>query len=1020
VREHAGWFAALLVTSALVAGLAAGIGGYLERQTATGVRASLAERAGAHLALRVGLPLAADAREQDAQVRGMIERRFAEYPAGVAVERTVVGELRYADADGILGPVTGMTLEDPEGSLTLVEGAWAGSGEIIVHAHAATDLGLQTGERISIGETAFTISGTWLPRDHLDPRWLGDPLVESGRSETATGPFLVAESVWPLAEHVPQARWTLEPDLAAAGTRDLDVLATAWTGLHRGWEGEEGGLRGLAKGGRLLQTISDVEARVAGLHAAQPVALLLLAAVALVTFAELARLLTALRATETALLWSRGASPLAIATRSGAEAGAVALLGAILGVGTAVGVLAMWPGPASPPPVLLPLAATTALAVLTVAGASARSALRQTVRDPSDTAGRRRRLAGGGVVALAVAAAALSVWQLQLYGSPVTPTADGGSSVDPVAVPAPALTLVAVALAALALFPAVASLEELRSARRGVRRLLAARTVARRPALVAAPLLVVALATGSLVAAAGYEATWGGAFDAAGRLRTGADVHVSMDAPGIPARVVDDLASAPGVENVAPAIVQKLQFGSGSGTLVAVAPATLVRSAAVSSDALDSAAIADALKIAPVGPEVPPGSRELRLTTSTEGFAVPPSLEAILRDGYGIMRAVAFEHLASSPDPNHPSRVASTYAAPLPPVLARLDVEVRVVAFDARIPREAVAGSAAGTFRLVSLGAVARGAPVDLPLTGVWAADSPVPAADPPSSHDDGLGFRVASATERARLTATLDGGFSDRVQPPIVVSRALAETYGVSVGDILSFSVDGATGQLDARIAAIVPAVPTSPRAIAALVDLTIVQHYGLRAADRRNAPADLWIGSDDPAATIASLRGMLPANSRISAAQDPAGRAILGAASVALWLAAGGCAVLAVAGVAASGRSLRRERRGGIAILRALGLSPRDQASIRARELGSVVGYGALAGLVAGAAVVALTVAPIARAAVPGIVERLPTVPSLSPAPLVLALGALALALVAVVAGSSAGAAREASTASPTGESR
>ena len=77
-------------------------------------------------------------------------------------------------------------------------------------------------------------------------------------------------------------------------------------------------------------------------------------------------------------------------------------------------------------------------------------------------------------------AAALSVWQLRLYGSPLTPTADGGTDVDPIAVVAPALSLVAVVLLALLLFPRVASLDELATTRAGVARILAARTVARR------------------------------------------------------------------------------------------------------------------------------------------------------------------------------------------------------------------------------------------------------------------------------------------------------------------------------------------------------------------------------------------------------------------------------------------------------------------------------------------------------------------------------------------------------------
>ena len=137
-----------------------------------------------------------------------------------------------------------------------------------------------------------------------------------------------------------------------------------------------------------------------------------------------------------------------------------------------------------------------------------RSAGRQTVRDPADASGRARRLTAPGLVVLVVAAAALTVWQLRLYGSPVTPSSDGGSAVDPIAVVAPALALIAVVLLVVLVFPLLAGLGDRISLRQRVTAQLAARTVARRVSLAAAPLVVVALATGSTVVAAVYSATW--------------------------------------------------------------------------------------------------------------------------------------------------------------------------------------------------------------------------------------------------------------------------------------------------------------------------------------------------------------------------------------------------------------------------------------------------------------------------------------------------------------------------------
>lgn len=1025
MREHAGWFVALLLTSALVAGLAAGIAGHLERQAVTGMRAALTERSGTYLALRATLPLAADAAGQDADVREMIERQFGDLSSWIAVDRTVQGEVTAVDADGILHRVTALSLEDAAARLDLVDGDWAGPGETLMHADAAAALGIGPGDRIALERTTFTVAGTWRASDRFDPRWLGDPLIETGRATRTVGPLVVDEATWEAWTDVePHARWTLVPDLTAADIDDLTTLTAAWRNLHRGWDGPEGGLKGFEKSGRFLVTVNEVKAELAGFSAVEPVALLVLWAIAVVTFAELARLLTALRAAETALLWSRGASAVGLATREAAEAAVVSALGATAGAAAAAGILTALAGTTIPLTALVvPVIATVLVATIAVAVSSARAALRQTVRDPSEAAGRRRRVTGGGVLVLVLVATALSVWQLRLYGSPVTPTADGGRAVDPVAVLAPALTLVAATLTALALFPFAARVLERRAAGGGVPRLLAARSLSRRPALAAAPVLLVALGVGSLVTAAGYEGTWRTTFDLAGQLRAGADLHVSADPPGVPTDTVDAVSTLPGVAGVAMIDLQPLQFGSGSGTIVSVTPEALASIAAPFPGAFDPTAVADVLRIDPVGPVVPEGASDLTLTVATELVDTPPHIEAVLRDAYGVMRVVPFEVVGTAADPRNPSDptfAETTYAGTVPAVLERVAAEVRVVAFDVSVLPTSVPEAEIAEIELRRLDATTADGTVGLPLDGAWMPDAPAETSAPPSPMKDAIGLRVQSTTGLARLTASLDGEFSDTVRPPVVVSQALADTYGVEVGEYLTFSVDDVPQQVVAEVAEIVPVVPTSTRAVALLIDLAVVQHYGLRFGEGSGGRADLWIATDDPGATRDAVRALLPANSRIDTASDPAARAILGSTAVALWLAAIGCAVLAVTGVLVGGRSLRRERRAVTAVLRALGLSPWGHAATRAHESAAVLGYGALAGVLAGAAVVLLTIAPVARAAVPGLDPRLLTDVSLAVIPLGIGLGGVAVALACVVLAASAGAARDARTASPAEETR
>lgn len=1011
LREQAGWFAALLLTAALVAGLSAGITLALDREATAGVRAGFADGAGAALALRVGLPRSTDPREQDAQVRAMIERRFAPVTADYAVDRTVAGEVALADEFGSLRRVTALSLDDAVSRLDLVAGALPdGPDGVLVQADTAAAFELVPGDAIEVDDTALVVAGVWRARDRQDPRWLGDPLVEGGRSATSVGLLIVDESLWDVWDADPVARWTVVPDIGALDVADLDAVASAWRGLHRGWEGEEGGLRGLAKSGRLLQTVQDAESAVAAFRAVQPVALLLLGAVAVVLLAELARLLTVLRATETALLWSRGASAGRLAARAAGETLLVAVAGGALGVGIALTVLVVGSPGAEPltlsalPALLVPVTATAAVAAVAVGIATGRSALRATVRDGSATGARGRRAAGGGILALVAAAAALSVWQLRLYGSPVTPTAAGGRAVDPVAVVAPVLALVALVLAAVVALPTVARLAERAARDAPAPRLLATRSLARRASLLVAPVVAVALGTGSLVLAAGYEHTWRSAFELAGALATGSDLRATAAAPGIPASAVDALRADADVEGLAVAEQAPLQFGSDTGTIVSVAPDALAAAGTRFEGSFDPVAVADALRLAPVGPLVPADADRLELTLEVEGLATAPSVALVVRDASGIIRTLTLERAD-----------AGSYGGDVPEELLIRGGELRIVAVDVVLPPGAITGTEEAEVRLAGLTARVGSERRELPLEGVWFAESPGPTNAPPTPTDDGLGFRAESGTQRVRLTATFDGTFADDVRPRAVISRAFAEGYDLEVGDIVTFSLPGAPAQLVAEVTAIVPAVPTSPTPVALLIDLAVEQHYALRTSERAPDPTDLWIATSHPADVASQLRDLLPASAAVTSASDLPRRQLLGSASVALWAAAVGAALLAAIGVATASRSLRRDRRQEAGVLRALGLAPRGQAAQRVLELAATAGYGLLTGALAGAATVALTVAPLSRGAVPGLDTSVDLPLGLSLLPLGVALAVLVVALLAVTAAGGTDAARDARRSIP-----
>jgi ABC-type antimicrobial peptide transport system permease subunit len=87
------------------------------------------------------------------------------------------------------------------------------------------------------------------------------------------------------------------------------------------------------------------------------------------------------------------------------------------------------------------------------------------------------------------------------------------------------------------------------------------------------------------------------------------------------------------------------------------------------------------------------------------------------------------------------------------------------------------------------------------------------------------------------------------------------------------------------------------------------------------------------------------------------------------ATWIAAVGVAVLALLGVGMTAVAGLHARRGEVVVLRAVGLSARQQSAARLREVLSVVGLAVLFGLLSGAAVSWLTIVGLAKSAVVGV---------------------------------------------------
>lgn len=951
----------------LLCGVGLAIVGQVDAAVDDGARAVAGRHAGADLVLRVSVDLADDADRQDEQVRAALADSLDTVSTPWSVDRTITADVPLtvaaAGASGSKRVVTALSVADLSARADLVAGSWAeDDGDVLVQADAADELGVRPGDDVVLGGVGLRVAGTWRARDHLDPRWVGDPQVASGSSDGRFGPVVVAESRWGQLTAEPRAHWVVVPEVADLTVADLDAVTRARGRLDLDWQDRIDDVDSLAVDGRILNVAHEVALRTDGLRAVQPAVVVLLAAVGLVAIAALARLFVTTHAAELSLLWARGAASGALAGSAAVEAATATVVGGALGALAAVGAAhalgrpdAAPSGPAVVAAVLLVSVATAALTALQVWRSTGRTAW----RGPSGRAG---RLVGPGLVALAVGAAGLAVWQLRTYGSPVTVDADGVPAVDPIAVTAPAALLVALVLLGLVIFPALAARAERRSDAGDVTRTLAARHLSRRLVPVTAPVLVVAIAAATLVTAAAYDRTWSDGFDRTRQLRAGADVHVSTDEPGPDAATRAAVARVAGVRAVAPVATE---LGGDVGALVAATPAALATLGRGLADRRETAA---ALTSRSSAPEIPAGAGEVAVELEATGLAGRPEVRVVVADAGGALRTVRLPRRTGSA----PGTVS--YAAPLPADTSGVAGPRTIAALELGVEgRETRAGSQPRV-GLVALTATGPDGPTELgdgPWTARMPGDRELTLA--PGGQAPGGAVVVDPGVRRIRLTPTFAPGSPDGPRTPVVLSTVAADHLDLDVGDSLTLSLDGTYEQLQTTVARVVPAVPGAPDESAALVDLRALEQARLAGQNVVPSPTGLWIAAAAPESTAHDLRRMLPANASVDTATDAAGRTALATTTRAWWLGAAGCGLLALLSLVTVARGQLSARHDDAEILRALGMSVRDQQRLRVRELAWTAAFALVVGLLAGAAVAVLVVPQLARAAVP---EPYPTI--------------------------------------------
>ena len=525
-----------------------------------------------------------------------------------------------------------------------MDGRWgSGPAEATLQADAAAALGVDRGDTLSIEGTEVTVVGTWRLTDIEAPRWQADELWTTGTAGTVAGPLIIDPSVWSRTDAEPWVHWAVIPDVPRLQATDLAAIKDVWGGIPN--DLEAAGLRTGSRSGQFLVAVQELSTRLAALQTALPLALVILATIAALTIWELAGLTARTRATETALLWSRGGSTASLSLRAGAEAAAVSAIGCAAGVAAAAAILGSTRGADAAASVLV----SGGWAGAAVVAVSALAFFLRTVRFAgpervADRAGRARGFAGVGGVVLLLIAAALSTWQLLRYG-PITVTAFNDVSVDPVTVVAPALLLASIVLLGLYAFPLLAAAAE-RAAIRSTGLALAVRGVSRRIGTTTATIVMIGLAVGQLMLAAGYSATWSEAFTQAQELRAGTALRLKGPIAGSIDLDLDRAAGATDVTGLAPAHTISVSVGGEEASLLGVAPAAV---AALTTDArglIDPDALSAAITTPGSAAQLP---ADATTVTVDMGRSAAIAQSVWLADAWGRL-----ENLTLTPSPQTP------------------------------------------------------------------------------------------------------------------------------------------------------------------------------------------------------------------------------------------------------------------------------------------------------------------------------------------------------------------------------
>jgi hypothetical protein len=906
----------------------------------------------------------------------------------------------------------------------IVDGAWPAPDAATIEASlsegAAAALGLGVGdgmELVSRDDPTRTVSvvivGIWRP-DRDDPYWLANVLeldgVETRGPFTTAGPFLVdrADLVERVGGRELDLEWRAIPAVAGLRVGGLNALREDLETLSARLRDDRLPGRSLRVESELPGILAEVDRRTLVSRGGVTLLTVQFAILAGYAIILVAGMLIERRRVEVALLRSRGAGTVQLSAMAFGEALLLAIPSALIAPHAAVVVVQ---GLGSIGPLADAGIASTAAVdddariVAAVAAAACVVALTiPTLLSGGNPAGVRARISRQvgrtlpqrlGVDVVLVVLAVIGLWQLRLYGSPLTANARGELGLDPLLIAAPGIGLLAGGILATRLVPRLAEVaERVFSRRSGLVASIGARQLARRPLRYTRSALLLMLAAALGTFAASDAATWAASQEDQAAYAAAADLRMTVsDYNQLPGWALGPASrSIDGVTAAVPIVRGPIDVGRAirGGQLLAFDPATApalvnypdevaaatlpallgrladerppTRSVPIDGTPLrlalfvDAAITADLTAFPPDVPpeELPPDWRGIDVTFLLED--ADGRLHKIAGKQPGLMsgdgqrievdltQQLDGERL-SFPSPARLQGVEVSFRMPTQPIqmvgIGTVDV-LRVEASDS------VTGDA--DWRVVGWAPNADGFHWTSIRFGAPRAFQPPP----------GSPATILFGYERPATEPIFGGGgalFRSATTPPdpehlpAVVGQRFLELSGAAVGEEVAASVSGQRVTL--AIIGVTDQFPSlDPSEPFAIVDATTLERSRQATTGQVVATKEWWL-SVDPAAAPAvedALRAAPIAATEVvgrasltrSLASDPVSLGIVGA----LALGALAALVFASIGFVVSATVTSSERVTEFAILRALGLSARELSAWVSLENAFLLVFGLVAG--------------------------------------------------------------------------